>query len=111
YALWVYRKVIFGALEKPELGALKDLDGREIIALAPLVVLTILFGVFPKAVLDLSAASVTTLVDNYSHALGAAKAAALMPCGQARGCPSPSRCPPWCRRCRSCCSSSAPWRC
>ncbi|HYS50103.1 MAG TPA: NADH-quinone oxidoreductase subunit M [Xanthobacteraceae bacterium] len=79
YALWLYRKVIFGTLEKPALAALKDLDGREILALAPLVVLTILFGVFPKAVLDLSAASVTALVENYSHALGAAKSAALMP--------------------------------
>src|SRR5256712_8261049 len=39
YALWVYRKVIFGTLEKPALAALKDLDGREIVALAPLVVL------------------------------------------------------------------------
>jgi NADH-quinone oxidoreductase subunit M len=77
YALWVYRKVIFGTLDKPALAALRDLDGREIVALAPLVVLTILFGVFPKLVLDLSATSVATLVENYSHALGAAKAAAL----------------------------------
>jgi NADH-quinone oxidoreductase subunit M len=79
YALWVYRKVIFGTLDKPALAALRDLDGREIVALAPLVVLTILFGVFPKLVLDLSATSVATLVENYSHALGAAKAAALVP--------------------------------
>jgi NADH-quinone oxidoreductase subunit M len=77
YALWVYRKVIFGTLDKPALAALRDLDGREIVALAPLVVLTILFGVFPKLVLDLSATSVATLVENYSHALNAAKAAAL----------------------------------
>jgi NADH-quinone oxidoreductase subunit M len=77
YALWLYRKVIFGPLDKPALAALADLDGREIVTLAPLVVLTILFGVFPKLVLDLSATSVATLVENYSHALGAAKAAAL----------------------------------
>jgi NADH-quinone oxidoreductase subunit M len=77
YALWLYRKVIFGPLDKPALAALADLDGREIVTLAPLVALTILFGVFPKLVLDLSATSVATLVENYSHALGAAKAAAL----------------------------------
>jgi NADH-quinone oxidoreductase subunit M len=77
YALWVYRKVIFGPLDKPALAALHDLDGREVIALAPLVVLTLLFGVFPKFVLDLSATSVTTLVENYSHALDAVKAATL----------------------------------
>jgi NADH-quinone oxidoreductase subunit M len=77
YALWVYRKVIFGTLDKPALAALKDLDFREIIALAPLVVLTLLFGVFPNLVLNLSAASVATLVENYGHALGAVKAAGL----------------------------------
>jgi NADH-quinone oxidoreductase subunit M len=77
YALWVYRKVIFGTLDKPALAALRDLDAREIVALAPLVVLTLLFGVFPKFVLDLSATSVATLVENYSHALGAVKSATL----------------------------------
>ena len=35
---------------------------------APLVVLTILFGVAPKPVLDMSAASVAQLLDNYNHA-------------------------------------------
>ena len=31
YALWLYRKVIFGKLEKPKLAGIKDLDYREII--------------------------------------------------------------------------------
>ena len=78
YALWLYRKVIFGALDKPRLAAIRDLDYREIITLGPLVVLTILFGVFPKPVLDMSAASVAQLLDNYQQAIGAAKTAA--PC-------------------------------
>jgi NADH-quinone oxidoreductase subunit M len=77
YSLYVYRRVIFGALEKPALAALKDLNFREVIALAPLVVLTILFGVFPNLVLGVSATSVASLIENYSHALGAVKAAAL----------------------------------
>jgi NADH-quinone oxidoreductase subunit M len=77
YALWLYRKMIFGVLDKPALAALRDLNGREIVSLAPLVALTLLFGVFPKFVLDLSATSVTALVDNYSHALEAVKSAAL----------------------------------
>jgi NADH-quinone oxidoreductase subunit M len=78
YALWLYRKVVFGALEKPSLAHMMDLDAREIIVLAPLVVLTILFGVYPKPVLDMSAASVTALLENYERALGLAKAAALV---------------------------------
>jgi len=77
YALWLYRKVIFGTLDKPALAALKDLNYRESIALAPLVILTLLFGVFPNLVLNVSATSVATLVENYSHALNATKAAAL----------------------------------
>jgi NADH-quinone oxidoreductase subunit M len=77
YALWLYRKVIFGEL-KPSLATIKDLDYREIITLGPLVVLTILFGIYPKPVLDLSATSVAQLLENYEKALGAAKTAALL---------------------------------
>ena len=77
YALWLYRKVIFGKLEKPSLFNIRDIGWREIAILAPLVILTIVFGVYPKPVLDLSSASVTQLIDNYQHALGAVQAAAL----------------------------------
>jgi NADH-quinone oxidoreductase subunit M len=78
YALWLYRKVIFGKLEKPSLAHINDMGLREIAIFAPLVILTLLLGFYPKPVLDVSAASVTSLLDNYQHALGAAKAAALV---------------------------------
>ncbi len=77
YMLWLYRKVIFGKLEKPSLRWIRDLGWREITVLAPLVIVTILIGVYPKPVLDFSAASVTQLIDNYHHALGSVQAAAL----------------------------------
>ncbi|MGB6174284.1 MAG: NADH-quinone oxidoreductase subunit M [Xanthobacteraceae bacterium] len=77
YALWLYRKVIFGKLEKPSLFNIKDIGWREITILAPLVILTILFGVYPKPVLDISSVSVTALIDNYHHALSAVQTAAL----------------------------------
>jgi NADH-quinone oxidoreductase subunit M len=77
YALWLYRKVIFGTLEKPALAGIRDLGWREMVVFAPLVALTILFGVYPQPVLDLSAASVTQLVDNYQRAITAVKAASL----------------------------------
>jgi NADH-quinone oxidoreductase subunit M len=77
YALWLYRKVILGRLDKPSLAGILDLDGREIAAFVPLVILTILFGFYPKPVLDMSQASVAALVENYNQALGAAKTAAL----------------------------------
>jgi NADH-quinone oxidoreductase subunit M len=77
YALWLYRKVVFGALEKPSLASVKDLTWREMVTLGPLVILTILFGVYPKPILDMSAASVQQLVTNYNTAITAVKAAAL----------------------------------
>ena len=78
YALWLYRKVIFGVLDKPKLAAIKDLDYREIITLGPLAALTILFGIFPKPILDMSAASVAQLITQYQAAIGAAKTAAML---------------------------------
>jgi NADH-quinone oxidoreductase subunit M len=77
YALWLYRKVMLGVLDKPSLAGIRDVEAREILVFAPLVVLAILFGVYPNPVLDMSAVSVNALLDNYHNALGAAKAAAL----------------------------------
>jgi len=77
YALWLYRKVVFGKLEKPALFNIRDLGWREAVIFAPLVILTIVFGVYPKPVLDISSASVTQLIDNYHHALSAVQTAAL----------------------------------
>jgi NADH-quinone oxidoreductase subunit M len=79
YALWLYRKVIFGTLDKPALAHISDMSWREVAVFAPLIVLTLLFGFYPKPVLDMSAASVTTLLDGYQHAIGAVKSAALVP--------------------------------
>ncbi|PPQ18594.1 NADH dehydrogenase subunit M [Bradyrhizobium shewense] len=78
YALWLYRKVVFGALVKPSLASMKDLTFRECLTLFPMIALTILFGVYPKPVLDMSAASVQQLVNNYNTAVTAVKAAALL---------------------------------
>jgi len=77
YMLWLYRKVIFGKLEKASLAAIRDLGWREMVVFAPLIIITILIGVYPKPVLNFSAASVTQLIDNYQHALHGTQAAAL----------------------------------
>jgi NADH-quinone oxidoreductase subunit M len=64
YALWLYRRVIFGALTKDTLKSILDLDRRELVVLVPLVILTILFGFYPAPILDTSAAAVSLLIDN-----------------------------------------------
>ena len=77
YALWLYRRMIFGALEKESLKALLDLTPREKLLLYPLVILTIFFGVYPAPVFDATAASVDALLNNYTAALQAAQSVAL----------------------------------
>ena len=69
YALWLYRRMIFGELDKPGLRGISDMSLREIAVMAPLVVLTILFGVYPAPVLDVTAMSVKKLVSNYEAAV------------------------------------------
>jgi NADH-quinone oxidoreductase subunit M len=78
YALWLYRRVIFGPLEKRSLAGILDLGPREIIIFAPLVALTVLFGVWPAPVLDTSAASVAALMERAHVALAAGQKAAFL---------------------------------
>lgn len=69
YALWLYRRVVFGELEKPNLKTILDMNRREMSYLIPLIFLTILFGVYPKPILDVMAVSVDKLITDYSQAM------------------------------------------
>ena len=69
YALYVYRRVIFGDLVKPALQTIRDLSAREFAILAPLVVVTILMGLYPKPIFDVTSASVANLISDYHTAL------------------------------------------
>jgi NADH-quinone oxidoreductase subunit M len=62
YALWLYRRVVFGKLEKSSLSWMPDMTPRELMTLAPLLVLTLFFGVYPAPILDTVAASVENLL-------------------------------------------------
>ncbi|WP_417308472.1 NADH-quinone oxidoreductase subunit M [Devosia sp.] len=75
YALWLYRRVVFGALTKDNLKDILDLNAREIIVLVPLIIITILFGFYPAPILDATAASVNLVAENFANAIGAAPAA------------------------------------
>ena len=72
YALYLYRRVIFGPLEKPSLKALADVSPRELAILVPLVVLSILLGFYPAPILDVTAVSVKALVTSIESANQAA---------------------------------------
>jgi len=69
YMLWLYGRIIFGALVKPALLAIQDLSVREIAILAPLVALTIAFGVYPKPIFDVTSVSVANLVAQHKLAM------------------------------------------
>jgi NADH-quinone oxidoreductase subunit M len=70
YALWLYRRVVFGALTKDSLKGILDLSLREKVVLYPLIVLTVVFGFYPSPVLDTTAAAVDNLVAQYSATVG-----------------------------------------
>jgi NADH-quinone oxidoreductase subunit M len=79
YALTLYRSVVFGKLEKPALFDIADMNAREIAFMAPLVVLTILLGFYPKPVLDTSLGAVKAMIQPYKDLVVARHAQAAAP--------------------------------
>ncbi|MEI9963647.1 MAG: NADH-quinone oxidoreductase subunit M [Caulobacteraceae bacterium] len=71
YALNLYRNVVFGEMTNPQLSAIADLNWREIVIFAPLIVGTLALGVYPKLVFAVTTASSDALVAAYHAALGA----------------------------------------
>lgn len=69
YMLYLYRRVIFGKLEKEYLKKIMDLEPREIAIFAPLIVLVIWMGIWPGPFLSVFDASVSNLLANYQSAL------------------------------------------
>ena len=78
YALWLYRRVVFGPLLRDSLKAIPDMDRREKALFAPLVVMTLLLGVYPALVTDLIGPSVGALISQYDAALAAHEAASML---------------------------------
>jgi len=79
YALWLYRKVVFGELTKDSLKAILDMNRREMAIFAPLVLLALWMGIYPASFLDPMAPAVDKLIGDYQAALKLARTAALAP--------------------------------
>ncbi|HBD89703.1 MAG TPA: NADH-quinone oxidoreductase subunit M, partial [Gemmobacter sp.] len=71
YALYLYRRVVFGDLIKEALKSITDMTAREKAIFAPLVVMTLLLGVYPSLVTDMIGPSVEQLVTEYHAAIPA----------------------------------------
>jgi len=70
YALTLYRNVMFGEITNPALKAITDIDRRELLVFAPLIIGTIWLGVYPAVVLDITQASVSAVTTAYQTAIG-----------------------------------------
>ncbi|WP_306154958.1 NADH-quinone oxidoreductase subunit M [Roseovarius sp. MMSF_3281] len=75
YALWLYRRVVLGDLIKESLKSISDMTTRERAIFAPLVVMTLLLGVYPSLVTDITGPAVEALISNYDTALAEANTA------------------------------------
>jgi NADH-quinone oxidoreductase subunit M len=78
YALWLYRRLIFGVLDKASLRAILDLSLREKVIFVPLIAVTIFFGIYPRPIMDVTAASVDHLIASYQTAVAEASAATTL---------------------------------
>ncbi len=79
YMLTLYRRVMFGEIVNPKLSDIADLTRLEFAVFAPLVVATLVMGVAPAFVTDITEASVVNLVDNYARAIAPAVDAIQLP--------------------------------
>ena len=79
YALFLYRRVLFGTITRADLRSILDLSPREVAIFAPLVVLTIWMGVYPSSFTGFFDASVNAMVDRHQAALGGSAVAGLQP--------------------------------
>jgi NADH-quinone oxidoreductase subunit M len=69
YMLYLYRRVIFGVLDKENLKGIMDLSPREIAVFAPLIILVFWMGIYPSSFLDFMAVSVDNLITTHKAAL------------------------------------------
>ncbi len=62
YTLWMYKRVIFGAVANSQVAALKDLNFREFIVLGALAFAVLFMGVYPLPFTEVMHASVSELL-------------------------------------------------
>jgi NADH-quinone oxidoreductase subunit M len=69
YMLWLYRRVVFGKITRDDVRAMLDMNPREVLVFAPLVVIVLWMGIYPSTFLDVTSASVELLIQDYQAAL------------------------------------------
>jgi NADH-quinone oxidoreductase subunit M len=64
YTLWMYKRVIFGAVANPHVGHLKDINLREFLVLGLLAVAVLWMGIYPKPFAEVLHVSVDDLISH-----------------------------------------------
>ena len=67
YTLWMYKRVVFGAVASPGVEGLKDVTGREILILAILAVAVLWMGVYPLPLTEMMHTTVDDLLAHIAH--------------------------------------------
>ena len=75
YMLYLYRRVIFGVITLDDLKEMLDMNWREKLVFAPLILIVFWMGIYPSSFIDIMAASVSNLIENYQEALAVAEQA------------------------------------
>jgi NADH-quinone oxidoreductase subunit M len=67
YTLWMYKRVVFGAVANDQVAQLKDINAREFLILGVLALLTLAMGVWPQPFAEVLHVSVSDLLAHVSY--------------------------------------------
>jgi NADH-quinone oxidoreductase subunit M len=85
YALWLYKRVVFGELVRVELKGITDVNRRELACFAPLIVFTLLLGVYPSLATDVFSPAVAAMLDGVEQDVASWRSALDVAISQAPG--------------------------
>jgi proton-translocating NADH-quinone oxidoreductase chain M len=69
YSLWLFNRVAFGNIKVQYMNVFSDVNKREFATLLPLIILTLVMGIYPEIFLDpmhVSCANLLSHIDNYA---------------------------------------------
>jgi NADH-quinone oxidoreductase subunit M len=78
YMLWLYRRVIFGKLEKDDVKAMLDLSPREVAIFVPLILIVLWMGIYPSSFTSITGPTIERLIANYEVAVGPSQPGSLI---------------------------------
>ena len=78
YMLWLYRRVVFGKLEKDDVKAMTDLNWREVAIFVPLILIVLWMGIYPASFTSITGPAIDQLVTNYQAAVGVTEPASII---------------------------------